>query len=312
MTQHTPPEGWYPDPNGAPTQRWWDGSRWTDATMPHEKHQYQQDPHQASPGTTRNGFGITSLVLAIVGVVFGLVPLTGFIALILGALAVLFGLLGFSRVRKGLATNKIMTLIGAGLGAVAIALGVWGMTIFFGAVDDLDQAFDDLGGSDATSSRSYGSTDSATAASEPQPGSREDPYSQGDLISIPQWDVTIHSTSLDAADAVLAENQFNDPPAPGRQFVMADVTATYTGTDTGLAWVELDFHVLGSQNNVFGTAQDDYCGVVPNALQDSGEQYPGGTVRGNVCVSVASDQLTGADWLVKYGYGQDQIFVSLQ
>jgi hypothetical protein len=25
-----PPAGWYPDPGGAATQRWWDGSGWTD------------------------------------------------------------------------------------------------------------------------------------------------------------------------------------------------------------------------------------------------------------------------------------------
>ncbi|MFJ3230597.1 DUF2510 domain-containing protein [Streptomyces sp. NPDC086787] len=37
MTQVTPP-GWYPDPgqtnDGAPTERWWDGTAWTDRTRP--------------------------------------------------------------------------------------------------------------------------------------------------------------------------------------------------------------------------------------------------------------------------------------
>lgn len=28
-----PPPGWYADPNGAPVQRWWDGTRWTEHTQ---------------------------------------------------------------------------------------------------------------------------------------------------------------------------------------------------------------------------------------------------------------------------------------
>ncbi|MBV8965732.1 MAG: DUF2510 domain-containing protein [Mycobacteriaceae bacterium] len=28
MTPTSPPPGWYSDPAGGPTQRYWDGSRW--------------------------------------------------------------------------------------------------------------------------------------------------------------------------------------------------------------------------------------------------------------------------------------------
>lgn len=31
MTETTPPAGWYPDPSGAPQQRYWTGEQWTDA-----------------------------------------------------------------------------------------------------------------------------------------------------------------------------------------------------------------------------------------------------------------------------------------
>jgi hypothetical protein len=29
MTQPSPAPGWYPDPNGGPAQRYWDGQNWT-------------------------------------------------------------------------------------------------------------------------------------------------------------------------------------------------------------------------------------------------------------------------------------------
>jgi hypothetical protein len=327
-----PPPGWHPDPDGKPQLRWWDGQQWTAETQPHPsqpgpvgtpspsgfdpKTRERNTPAFTSQSyptreqgahSTRNGFGITSLVLALIGVVFGLVPLTGFIALILGALAVLFGLLGFGRVRKGLATNKIMTLAGTGLGVVAVALGIWGMTIFFGAVDELDQKLDDLGGSASTVTGT-----APTSSAEATPGSRENPLRPGQAITLPGWDITIHSTTQDATAAVLAENRFNDPPAAGRQFVMADVATTYTGTETGTPWIDLSFRILGSANNVFGSASADSCGVIPNALSDTGELYPEGSSRGNVCVSVPADQLIGANWIVKASFRGGEVFVSLQ
>jgi TM2 domain-containing membrane protein YozV len=34
VTAPPPPPGWYPDPAGAPTQRYFDGTRWTDQLAP--------------------------------------------------------------------------------------------------------------------------------------------------------------------------------------------------------------------------------------------------------------------------------------
>jgi hypothetical protein len=34
MTQPSPAPGWYPDPSGAPVQRYFDGQQWTDNVAP--------------------------------------------------------------------------------------------------------------------------------------------------------------------------------------------------------------------------------------------------------------------------------------
>jgi hypothetical protein len=75
----------------------------------------------------RNSFGITALVLALIGIGFGLLPFTAVIALTLGMLAMLFGLLGWSRTREGVATNSKTAVIGTILGICAITLGIWGI-----------------------------------------------------------------------------------------------------------------------------------------------------------------------------------------
>jgi hypothetical protein len=73
----------------------------------------------AGTGERRNGFGIAALVLGIVGVLLFWTALGG---IVLGLLAVIFGVLGFRRGRRGVATNGTMAVIGAVLGALALVV----------------------------------------------------------------------------------------------------------------------------------------------------------------------------------------------
>jgi hypothetical protein len=107
---------------------------------------YSAHPHvrpTPRPASPRNGLGLAALILALIGVLFGLVPLTGFIAVALALVAVPLALAGRARVRRGEATNGKSAMTGLVVGLGALALGVWGITIVFGAVDQLA---DDLSG----------------------------------------------------------------------------------------------------------------------------------------------------------------------
>lgn len=88
------------------------------------------------------------MILAVVGLVFGIIPFTGFICLILGIVGLILGLAGMSRVRKNKATNKKTAISGVVVSVLAIALGIWGITIVFGAVDDLDTGMDCISNAD--------------------------------------------------------------------------------------------------------------------------------------------------------------------
>ncbi len=48
-TSSGPPPGWYGDPGGAPTLRWWDGSRWTEHTQPAPEPRSAVPPQPAQP-----------------------------------------------------------------------------------------------------------------------------------------------------------------------------------------------------------------------------------------------------------------------
>lgn len=95
-----------------------------------------------SAAAATNGLAIAALVLGVVGAVFGLIPLTGFIAIICGVLAIAFGIPAWRAARvRG---RRAMAIAGTILGVIALALGVWGTVIVADAASDLDRELDKL------------------------------------------------------------------------------------------------------------------------------------------------------------------------
>ncbi len=62
-------------------------------------------------------------------------------------------------------------------------------------------------------------------------GTRENPAAIGSTVKGNEWTVVINSVTLNATDAVLAANQFNDAPDAGTEYILVNYTATYTGSD---------------------------------------------------------------------------------
>ncbi|MFD2077628.1 hypothetical protein SAMN05421678_112140 [Actinopolymorpha cephalotaxi] len=79
----------------------------------------------SGPGESgRNGFGLASLTLGIIGLSIAWIPLWGFLAVVLGAAGLVLALLGFVRLRRGRANNASVAIAGgtSSLMAVLVAL----------------------------------------------------------------------------------------------------------------------------------------------------------------------------------------------
>jgi hypothetical protein len=87
----------------------------------------------------RNGFGITAVALSLVGLVFCLMPITGFLGFALGLLALLFAVLAFGRMRRGQAT-KGLTITALVLAVVTAIAGFASMKMFFDIVDGIGKS----------------------------------------------------------------------------------------------------------------------------------------------------------------------------
>ncbi|WP_414166856.1 DUF4190 domain-containing protein [Streptoverticillium reticulum] len=98
-------------------------------------------PYPAPMPQARNGMGVTALVLGIIGVVLGLAVVLFWVSWLPALLAVVFGFVGLSHARKGLATNRAMALAGVILGGagllISAGVGVFAAVVVKKTADDV-------------------------------------------------------------------------------------------------------------------------------------------------------------------------------
>lgn len=66
------PAGWYPDANGQPCERYWDGENWTEETRP-----VSVLPHRAPPSSTKPRVSLDSNEKALLFVILAVVIVLG-------------------------------------------------------------------------------------------------------------------------------------------------------------------------------------------------------------------------------------------
>jgi hypothetical protein len=92
---------------------------------------------QPAPVKQGNGFGVTALVLGIIGVVLALIPVVNvFTAIPLGVLAIIFGIIALAKAGSRGGKGKGTGGTGLVLGILAIGLAIAMNALVFNAVKD--------------------------------------------------------------------------------------------------------------------------------------------------------------------------------
>ena len=156
-------------------------------------------------------------------------------------------------------------------------------------------------------------TTTATPSQDSAPadlGTREIPVPIGSTFEVnngstDHWDITVLEITPDATQDVLAENPFNDAPEEGNQFLIVSVRATYLGAGSknfnGL--FRLRLRAGGGLGDVY-TTFDDFCGVIPSAMDSYRDISARESVEGNVCWQVPTDDV---DHLVMFLVSDDYL-----
>jgi hypothetical protein len=101
------------------------------------------------------------------------------------------------------------------------------------------------------------------------------------------WQLIVNGPAVDITDSVLAENEFNAPPANGFRFVGVNVTYAYGGAGASSTFA-VTAGAVGNGNISF--LQN--CGVIPDAIDLSADIFAGGSVTGNLCFVAPADDPT--------------------
>lgn len=285
--------GWYPDPSGAPGQRYWNGTGWTEPPPP---------PAQQATPKEKNIPGLIALILSVIGFVFACIPGALIIGWVLLPVAFILGIVGLVLSGKAKGTS-IAAII------VAVTGVVVGVTVFLVVVQD---AFEDAFSGSNLSPSSESDPSSLPSGNATRPGeesdggrrgSREDPLPIGETVTSSDWEITL-GAPYEAGDEIAAENPFNNPADAGMEYWIVPVTAIYKGDGTGTAWVDIKVNFVGSDNRTY----NDYkCSVViPDPLNDVGALYKDGVAEGNKCVMIPA----GADglWSLSTGFVSEPVF----
>lgn len=261
----------------------------------------------------RNTVGLIALITSIVGAIFAVIP---------GALIVGWILLPIAFILSIISLFMKQQKRGQGIAALIISIlgTVIGFIVFFAVLaSSVDEAFSEdfqVETPSETSAEDNRADDEVTAdpADEAEvvaeEGTRDNPLPLGTTVSSSDWDVTVNSVDLDASAAIQAENPFNEEPAEGNVYIMAEVTATYTGSDPegDMPYVTVEYVSAGG--NSF--ASHDAMVVTPDDFDSMETLYEGASTTGNIAVEVPQDDLDGGTLRVSPSIFGDAVFFAVQ
>ncbi len=155
-------------------------------------------------------------------------------------------------------------------------------------------------------------------------GTRDDPYTYDQLTTIEfdvfgdadgsRWNLLVTPIS-DVTDAVIGENQFNEPPPDGVVFAgfTAELTLVEASKEPLSVGFNFSFEIIGGSTAAVydqSTIETESfgCGVTPDDFDEFAEAYVGGTIDGLVCIPIPTEDLDDEGTQVALNFGGDRLY----
>ena len=270
--------------------------------MPNYGDGYPPPEPQSTDGRT---LGLAGLILAIIALVLFWIPLLNFVSLILALVGLGLSIASLVIVRRRAAAQglSIAAVIVSAVALIAAILATVFWSSLFNSVDEVIE--EPLPTVTVTppavptvtpsSIPPVGPTTTPTTGPTPRSSAAPNPaiLQLGTEAEVGDYAVAVSSVQLDATDAILGFNEFNQ--SPEGQYVLVTLDVVYNGTEEGDPWLDLNPKFVGSDNRQYDQAS---C-----LLDLQGSSLPtlenGGAAQYEVCMDVPAAALPGKRILIE-------------
>lgn len=275
-----------------------------------------QFPPTAPPAKRGNGLGLAALILGIVALIGAFIPFVNYVSGVIAVAGIILGIIAITRKDK----PKKAGMAGLIVSVIALILSiVLAIAYTVGFVAAVDEA---LPQTNVQQSEGSEPAEAAEVVEDAEPeaatevGTRENPAPIGTTVQVtsvgaPQYDVTLGAPILDATQIIAAENPFNEAAPAGFQYAVVPVTVTYTGTETGTPWIDLQVQFVSAAGTTHTEADTLAVGPSPTFMEVN-ELYPGAGGTGSVVIAIPTADAAAGAWTVAPLFSGDTFFFAAQ
>jgi hypothetical protein len=239
---------------------------------------------------------LASVVLGAIAVLLSWVPIVNNLAAIIALVGLGLGIPALIRARRGTHTGQGLAIAGLITSAFALVLVIATQAFYASVLDEVERSLDEEPGS--------------ASADAVAPAPAADAVPLGVPAQVGDYQVTVDAVQLDGNAAVAAANDFNE--APTGQYVITQLTVTYTGADEGMPGWDLSAVFHGTDARQYSDA--DCTAVLADDAIDAPTLNPGGTDTFQFCMDVPPSAIPGGQLSVEptMSFDDERVFYAVQ
>jgi hypothetical protein len=259
-------------------------------------------PPAGPPPKQGAGLAIASMVLGIIALLLCWIPIINNVAAIIAVVGLGLGIPALIRARRGTHGGTGMAITGLVTSVLAIVLVIVTQMLFVKAIGEVEDSINE----------SLAEVEAAPVdpgAEEAVAETEEETVALGTPAQVGDYEVIVDAVELDANATVAAANDWNEPPTG--QYVITQLTVTYTGVEEGMPGFDLTAVFHGTDARQY--SDSECAAVLPDDAMDSPTLNSGGSDTFQFCMDVPPAAIPGGQLSIEptLSFDDERVFFAI-